>query len=99
MPVGTNASVKAMRPDEVRDLGFDLVLANAYHLALRPGVDVIEGAGGLHAFMSWDGAILTDSGGYQVLSLGRNVKISEEGAGFRAGLDGSEAWRGRGHGA
>jgi len=90
MPVGTNASVKAMRPDEVRDLGFDLVLANAYHLALRPGVDVIEGAGGLHAFMSWDGAILTDSGGYQVLSLGRNVKISEEGAGFRAGLDGSE---------
>jgi len=90
MPVGTNASVKAMRPDEVKDLGFEMVLANAYHLALRPGVDVIEEAGGLHSFMHWDGAILTDSGGYQVLSLGKDVRITEEGAKFRASLDGSE---------
>lgn len=90
MPVGTNATVKTMKPPEVRELGFEMILTNAYHLALRPGVEVVEEAGGLHAFMCWDGAVLTDSGGYQVFSLGRDVLITEEGARFRAGLDGSE---------
>ncbi|MBK5092869.1 MAG: tRNA guanosine(34) transglycosylase Tgt [Actinobacteria bacterium] len=92
MPVATLASVKAMRPDEVRGLGFDMVLANAYHLMLRPGVDVVEGAGGLHAFMRWGGPILTDSGGYQVLSLGRDVRITEEGASFRSHQDGGSVF-------
>jgi len=89
MPVATQATVKAMRPDEVSDLGFDMVLANAYHLMLRPGIEVIERAGGLHRFMGWDGGILTDSGGYQVFSLGKDVKITAEGASFRSHLDGS----------
>jgi queuine tRNA-ribosyltransferase len=92
MPVATQASVKAMRPDEVRGLGFDMVLANAYHLMLRPGVDVVEGAGGLHAFMRWDGPILTDSGGYQVFSLGGSVRITEEGATFRSHHDGGSVF-------
>lgn len=89
MPVATQATVKAMRPEQVAGLGFEMVLANAYHLMLRPGTGVIEEAGGLHGFMGWNGAILTDSGGYQVMSLGGDVKISDEGASFRSHLDGS----------
>ena len=92
MPVGTLGTVKAMRPEEVRGLGFDIVLANAYHLWQRPGVEVVESAGGLHAFMGWDGAVLTDSGGYQVFSLARDVRITPEGAHFRSGHDGSPAF-------
>jgi len=89
MPVATQGTVKAMRPEQVRDLGFGMILSNAYHLWLRPGVELIERAGGLHDFMRWDGAILTDSGGYQVMSLGKDVRITEEGASFRSHLDGS----------
>ncbi len=89
MPVATQATVKAMRPEQVAELGFEIVLSNAYHLWLRPGLAVVEGLGGLHAFMGWDGPILTDSGGYQVLSLGKDVKITPEGARFRSHLDGS----------
>jgi queuine tRNA-ribosyltransferase len=92
MPVATQATVKAMRPEQVRELGFDMVLANAYHLMLRPGVDVVEKSGGLHRFMGWDGPILTDSGGYQVFSLGKDVKITPEGASFRSHLDGSSVF-------
>jgi queuine tRNA-ribosyltransferase len=92
MPVATQATVKAMRPEQVEGLGFDMVLANAYHLWLRPGLQVVEGAGGLHSFMGWGGPILTDSGGYQVLSLARDVKITPEGARFRSHLDGSEVF-------
>ena len=92
MPVATQATVKAMTPDEVASLGYRMVLANAYHLWLRPGVDVISAAGGLHRFMGWDGAILTDSGGYQVMSLGKDVKITGEGASFRSHLDGSRVF-------
>ena len=92
MPVATQATVKAMTPDEVADLGYRMLLANAYHLWLRPGVDVISAAGGLHRFMGWDGAILTDSGGYQVMSLGKDVKITDEGASFRSHLDGSRVF-------
>ncbi|MHB8895651.1 MAG: tRNA guanosine(34) transglycosylase Tgt [Candidatus Geothermincolia bacterium] len=89
MPVATQATVKAMRPEQVGDLGFEMVLCNAYHLWLRPGTKVLREAGGVQRFMSWDGAILTDSGGYQVMSLGKDVKISPEGASFRSHLDGS----------
>ena len=92
MPVATQATVKAMAPDEVAGLGYRMVLANAYHLWLRPGVEVISAAGGLHRFMAWDGAILTDSGGYQVMSLGKDVKITPEGASFRSHLDGSRVF-------
>lgn len=92
MPVATQATVKAIRPDQVAELGFDMVLSNAYHLWLRPGVEVIEGVGGLHPFMGWSGPVLTDSGGYQVLSLGKDVRITPEGARFRSHLDGSEVF-------
>ena len=92
MAVATQATVKAMRPEQVRDLGFEMVLSNAYHLWLRPGVEVVEAGGGLHSFMGWDGAILTDSGGYQVLSLGKDVKIAPEGARFRSHLDGASVF-------
>ena len=92
MPVATQATVKAMRPEQVRDLGFEMVLCNAYHLWLRPGLEVIESAGGIHSFMGWDGPVLTDSGGFQVLSLGKDVKISDEGARFRSHLDGTSVF-------
>lgn len=92
MPVATQATVKAMRPDQVAELGFDMVLANAYHLWLRPGLEVIRRAGGIHRFMSWEGSVLTDSGGYQVMSLGADVKITPEGASFRSHLDGSRVF-------
>ncbi|HEY9287327.1 MAG TPA: tRNA guanosine(34) transglycosylase Tgt [Candidatus Dormibacteraeota bacterium] len=90
MPVGTQATVKALSPDEIRQAGAQVLLGNTYHLALRPGADRIARLGGLHRFMRWDGAILTDSGGFQVFSLDHLVKVSDEGASFRSHLDGSE---------
>ncbi len=92
MPVGTRGSVKAILPERVRELGYGLVLANTYHLYLRPGLSVIEAAGGLHAFTGWDSALLTDSGGYQVFSLSRTLKLSEEGVTFRSVYDGAEVF-------
>ena len=90
MPVGTQASVKGVSPDELRDLGAGVILSNTYHLFLRPGIDLIKEAGGLHKFMHWDRAILTDSGGFQVFSLGDLRKITEEGVTFRSHIDGSK---------
>ena len=89
MPVGTHATVKSLDPREVREAGADILLCNAYHLALRPGVDLIERAGGLHAFMGWDGPILTDSGGFQLVSLRRVATVEEEAATFVSPYDGS----------
>ncbi len=89
MPVGTAATVKAMRPEEVSGLGAEIILSNTYHLYLRPGADIVREAGGLHKFMNWDKPILTDSGGFQVFSLGVMRKITEEGASFRSHIDGS----------
>ena len=89
MPVGTAATVKAMRPAEVRATGADIILGNTYHLMLRPGAERMARLGGLHAFMGWDRPILTDSGGYQVMSLGDLTKITEEGVAFKSHLDGS----------
>lgn len=90
MPVGTRATVKAMTPEEVKDLGAQIILSNTYHLYLRPGHDLVEEAGGLHKFMNWHGPILTDSGGFQVFSLGKLRKIKEEGVEFRSHIDGSK---------
>ena len=87
MPVGTAGTVKAMKPEEVRDMGAQIIL---YHLYLRPGHEVVKAAGGLHKFMNWERAILTDSGGFQVFSLGAMRKISEEGVEFRSHIDGSK---------
>lgn len=89
LPVGTQGSVKAIEPRELREVGCEIILANTYHLFLRPGVDIIREAGGLHKFMSWDLPILTDSGGYQVFSLADLKTISEEGVEFRSHIDGS----------
>jgi len=88
MPVGSQGTVKGLHPDEVRECGFQMILANAYHLFLRPGHERIEELGGLHEFMQWPGAILTDSGGYQMVSLAQLCEISEEGMGFRSHLNG-----------
>lgn len=90
MPVGTQASVKGVSPDELKDLGAGIILSNTYHLFLRPGMELIREAGGLHNFMHWDRAILTDSGGFQVFSLGDLRKITEEGVTFRSHIDGSK---------
>ena len=90
MPVGTQGSVKALTPDDLRSLGVQLVLANTYHLYLRPGVSIVRQLGGLHAFMGWDGPLLTDSGGFQVYSLAALRKVSDDGVIFRSHLDGSE---------
>lgn len=90
MPVGTAATVKAMRPEQVKELGAQIILSNTYHLYLRPGHEIVREAGGLHKFMNWDGPILTDSGGFQVFSLGAMRKISEEGVQFRSHIDGSK---------
>ena len=93
MPVGTQATVKAVKPEDVAGLGHEgchIILSNTYHLYLRPGHELIKKAGGLHSFMNWDGAILTDSGGFQVFSLGKLRKISEEGVSFRSYIDGSK---------
>ncbi|HEY4731852.1 MAG TPA: tRNA guanosine(34) transglycosylase Tgt, partial [Gammaproteobacteria bacterium] len=79
MPVGTSATVKAMTPEEVRETGAEIILANTFHLMLRPGTDIIAVHGGLHEFMHWQGPILTDSGGYQVFSLCDMRNISEQG--------------------
>ena len=89
MPVGTAATVKAMTPDGVAATGARIVLGNTYHLMLRPGAERIAALGGLHRFMNWPHAILTDSGGFQVMSLAALRKISEEGVAFRSHLDGS----------
>jgi len=90
MPVGTAASVKAMKPEAVRATGADIILGNTYHLMLRPGAERVARLGGLHAFMNWPRPILTDSGGYQVMSLSELRKLSEEGVEFRSHLDGSK---------
>jgi len=90
MPVGSQATVKTLTPEEIRTTGFGIMLANTYHLYLRPGIDIIEKLGGLHAFMAWDGAILTDSGGYQVFSLAPLRRINDDGVTFRSHIDGSE---------
>lgn len=92
MPVGTYGAVKAMSPQEVRDIGAHILLGNTFHLWLRPGLDVIAAHGGLHQFMSWDGPILTDSGGFQVWSLGDLRKISEEGVKFRSPINGDSCF-------
>ena len=89
MPVGTQASVKTMTPDEVEGIGFRIILANTYHLYLRPGADLVREAGGLHRFMNWPHAILTDSGGFQVFSLAKLRRIQEEGVTFQSHIDGS----------
>ncbi len=90
MPVGTQATVKSMTPEELKEIGSQIILSNTYHLYMRPGHDLIERAGGLHKFMNWDKPILTDSGGFQVFSLGPLRKIKEEGVEFRSHLDGSK---------
>jgi len=89
MPVGTAATVKGMTSTQIADTSARIILANTYHLALRPGADVVQKMGGLHQFMNWTGAILTDSGGFQVFSLAQDCKISDHGAVFRSHLDGS----------
>ena len=90
MPVGTQASVKALRNEALEELGAEIILANTYHLYLRPGHELVRKLGGLHQFMSWPRAILTDSGGYQVFSLSELRKMTDEGVRFRSHLDGSE---------
>ena len=89
MPVGTAGSVKAMMPENVRDLGADIILGNTYHLMLRPGAERVAQLGGLHGFINWAGPILTDSGGYQVMSLTGLRKLSEEGVSFKSHIDGA----------
>ncbi len=90
MPVGTQATVKTLSPHEVQNLGAGIILANTYHLFLRPGAELVKKAGGLHRFMNWTHAILTDSGGFQVFSLSDLRKITEDGVKFRSHIDGSE---------
>jgi queuine tRNA-ribosyltransferase len=89
MPVGTQGTVKAISTEELKTIGAEIILGNAYHLYLRPGLDIIEKAGGLHKFMGWDRPILTDSGGYQIFSLATLRKLSEDGAEFSSHIDGS----------
>jgi queuine tRNA-ribosyltransferase len=90
MPVGTQATVKSIIPEELKEMNAEIILSNTYHLFLRPGHELIEKAGGLHKFMNWDRPILTDSGGFQVFSLGDLRKITEEGVEFRSHIDGSK---------
>jgi queuine tRNA-ribosyltransferase len=90
MPVGTQATVKTLTPHELRDIGLPIILANAYHLYLRPGTELIDKMGGLHNFMNWDRAILTDSGGYQIFSLARLRKVNDKGVTFLSHIDGSQ---------
>lgn len=94
MPVGTQATVKAMAPCELHAMGAEIILGNTYHLALRPGVEIIRGAGGLHRFMGWDGAMLTDSGGYQVFSLSPLRRRRGDGFEFQSHIDGSRLFLG-----
>src|SRR5258708_6044335 len=91
MPVGTQGSVKAVSPRELRELNAPIILGNTYHLFVRPGIEVIKHFGGLHKFMMWDRPILTDSGGYQIFSLAKLRKISENGVHFQNNVDGSAA--------
>ena len=90
MPVGSQATVKSLTPEDLHDIGFEILLANAYHLYLRPGTGVVCEAGGLHQFMSWDSSLLTDSGGFQVFSLAPLRTIDDDGVTFRSHIDGSE---------
>jgi queuine tRNA-ribosyltransferase len=92
MPIGTQGSVKAMSPRELREVGAQIVLGNTYHLFVRPGLEVIRHFGGLHKFMNWDGPILTDSGGYQIFSLAKLRKITNEGVHFQNHVDGTPAF-------
>lgn len=92
MPVGSLGTVKAMTSEELKAAGTQMVLANAYHLMLRPGAELIAKLGGLHRFMAWDGPILTDSGGFQVYSLARLCRLEDEGVEFRSHLDGARLW-------
>ena len=94
MPVGTYGAVKTMTPEELISIGTEIILANTFHLMLRPGADVIEKFGGLHKFMHWDKPILTDSGGYQVFSLAKSRKITEQGVHFRSPVDGEKIFLG-----
>ena len=89
MPVGTQGSVKALDPRELREMGTQIILGNTYHLHIRPGLDIITAAGGLHQFINWPHPILTDSGGFQVFSLAKIRKIKPHGVEFRSHLDGS----------
>ena len=89
MPVGTAATIKLMKPEDVENMGVEIMLSNTYHLFLRPGHDIVKEAGGIHKFMNWDKAVLTDSGGFQVFSLASLRKITEEGVEFRSHIDGS----------
>ena len=90
MPVGSQATVKAITPEHLREIGIKMILANTYHLYLRPGVEIVKELGGIHHFMDWDRAVLTDSGGFQIFSLSHLRDISEEGVKFRSHIDGSE---------
>ncbi len=94
LAVGTYGTVKTLTPEELRAVGCEMILANTFHLLLRPGIDVIEAHGGLHRFMHWEGPLLTDSGGYQVFSLGAMRKVSERGVHFRSPVDGSAVFLG-----
>src|SRR5262245_56634045 len=94
MPVGTQATVKALTPAQVREVGAQIILSNTYHLALRPGSKLIREFGGLHAFMGWDGPILTDSGGFQVSSLAKLRRVTDEGVSFQSHLDGAKVFLG-----
>src|SRR6266516_3704402 len=94
MPVGTQGSVKALDPRELREMGTQIILGNTYHLYIRPGLEIIQAAGGLHQFINWPGPILTDSGGFQVFSLAKIRKIKAHGVEFRSHLDGSQLFLG-----
>lgn len=94
MPVGTQATVKAVDPRELRELGVQIILSNTYHLCIRPGIEVIRAAGGLHTFMNWHGPILTDSGGYQVFSLAKIRKVRPHGVEFQSHVDGARLFLG-----
>ena len=90
MPVGTAATIKTMAASEVNDFGYKIILANTFHFMLRPGVDIISQHNGIHKFMNWDGAIITDSGGYKVFSLAKLRKITKEGVHFNSPIDGAK---------
>lgn len=92
MPVGTQATVKTMSPEELKEMDAQIILSNTYHLFLRPGHEIIRQAGGSHKFMNWDRPILTDSGGFQVFSLSEMRKITEEGVHFRSHLNGDKSF-------
>ncbi|MGI8967106.1 MAG: tRNA-guanine transglycosylase, partial [Limisphaerales bacterium] len=94
MPVGTQGSVKALDPRELLETGTQIILGNTYHLNIRPGLEIIKAAGGLHKFINWPGPILTDSGGFQVFSLAKIRQIQEHGVEFRSHLDGSQLFIG-----